>query len=86
MYDKANNGIAILEVFDADLEKECIKYRKSKVSNYEERYEGLDKMFYRRQMFESFAETHNCRITFEDVKNEFYWNSKYMYNVYIKKE
>ncbi len=85
MYDKALSQIALLEIFDKDMEEECIAYRKASVENYDEKYEGLDKVFYPKQMFMDFARAHDCRIEFEPVENEYYWNSRYMYNCYITK-
>lgn len=85
MYHKAVSKIVLLEIFDKDMEEECNAYRRSFVENYDERYKGLDKVFYPRQMFINFAKEHDCTIEFEPVINEYYWNSRYMYNCFITK-
>lgn len=85
MYDKAVSTIILLEIFDKDKEDECNAYRRASIENYDEKYAGLDKIFYSKQMFIDFAHVHDCTIEFESVKNEYYWNSKYMYNCFITK-
>ena len=86
MYDKARFKIILLEIFDKDLENECNAYRRASEVNYDKKYDGLNKVFYPRQMFMNFAEKYGCKVEFTDVKNEHYWNSKYMYNCYIYKD
>ena len=85
MYHKAASKIVLLEIFDKDMEEECNAYRRASVENYDERYKGLDKVFYPRQMFVDFAKEHDCTIEFEPVVNEYYWNSRYMYNCFMTK-
>lgn len=86
MYEKAKSEIIILEILDKDYELESLTYRRSKIPNYDERYKGLEKLYYKRQIFEHFARAHNCNIEFWPVKNDYYWNSKYMYNCIIHKK
>lgn len=85
MYEKASRVIVLSEVFDKAMKEECEKSRREKLANYEELYQGLDKTFYDREMFERFAGDHGCRIEFTDVDNEYYWNSRYLFNCYIYK-
>ena len=85
MYNKATAQIMLLEIFDKDMEDECIAYRRASVENYDEKYSGLDKVFYPKQMFIDFAQEHGCDIEFGPVKNEYYWNSRYMYNCFMTK-
>lgn len=85
MYEKADKQIILLEIFDKEKKEECLSYRKASVENYEEVYKGLDKIFYSREFFEVFAQKHNCELEFTDVVNDYYWNSKYMYNCFITK-
>lgn len=85
MYDKANHSLAVLDVHDADYEEEFLTYRKSLIDNYEERYKDLPKLFYRREFFLNFAKEHNLEIkfTYSDLKD--YWNSKFVFDVYMWK-
>lgn len=85
MYDKAEKGVFISEIFDKALEDECNRHRKAMIENYDEKYKGLDKTFYSRDMFISFAKEHDCRIEFSDVTNEYYWNSRYLFNCFLYK-
>lgn len=85
MYEKASKIIMVWEVFDKSLQQECEAYRRKMYADYEERYQGLDKIFYDREMFSRFAEERNCRIEFSGVDNEYYWNSKYLFNCCIYK-
>ena len=85
MYDKANKAVLITEIFDKRLEEKCIEFRRSKVENYNEKYQGLEKLFLEKGCFSKFAEENGAHIVFTDVKNEYYWNSKFMYNVLIVK-
>lgn len=85
MYKKASKVILIQEVFDKSMRQECEAYRRKIYANYEERYRGLDKIFYDKEMFNRFAQERHCRIEFNGVNNEYYWNSKYLFNCYIYK-
>lgn len=85
MYEKATRIVMIREVFDKSVKQECEAYRKSMYADYEERYQGLDKVFYDREMFNRFAEERLCQIEFSEVNNEYYWNSKYLFNCCIYK-
>lgn len=86
MHQKAKKGVILLEIFDEDKKDECIQHRRALVENYDELYKGLDKIFYKKSMFEKFAKEHNYKLEFTEVKNEYYWNSKYMYNVLLMDE
>ncbi len=85
MYDKARKVVVISEVFDKDRQLECEKHRREMIDNYDERYEGLDKVFYKRELFTQFADKHQCTIKFSKVENEYYWNSKYLFHCYLYK-
>lgn len=85
MYTKAKKQVILLEIFDKEKKEECISFRKSQVENYDEIYKNLDKTFYDKNAFVTFAQKHNCDIEFSKVENDYYWNSRYMYNCYITK-
>ena len=86
MYDKARKVVVISEVFDKDMQSECERHRRQLFDNYDERYKGLDKVFYKKEMFIQFAKNYNCQIRFDSVDNEYYWNRKYLFNCYLYKE
>ena len=56
--------MVISEVFDKDRQLECEKHRREMIDNYDERYEGLDKVFYKRELFTQFADEYQCKIKF----------------------
>lgn len=85
MYEKASKVVMLQEVFDKSMQQECEAYRRKRFADYEERYRGLDKIFYDKEMFSRFAEARHCRIEFSGVDNEYYWNSKYLFNCCIYK-
>lgn len=86
MYEKATKVIMVQEVFDKSMKQECEAYRRKMYADYDERYRGLDKVYYDREMFARFAGERHCRIEFSSVDNEYYWNSKYLFNCCIYKK
>ena len=85
MHQKAKKAILITEVYDKSKEQECLNYRRSQIDNYDEKYKWLEKLFFDKKFFEDFAKEHNLKIKFFDVKNKYYWNSKYMFSVLLTK-
>lgn len=83
MMAKATKSVILLEIFDKEQEEECLKFRRSQVENYDEVYEGLDKIFYSKDMFVQIAQENGWTVEFTDVVNEHYWNSRFMYNVIL---
>lgn len=79
MYGKAGKAIIILEIFDKALQEQCEQHRRKIIENYDEKYKGLKKTFYTREMFMEFAKGKNSRIEFMEVDNPYYWNSRYRY-------
>lgn len=86
MYEKAIRVVMVREVFDKSMQHDCEAYRRKMYADYEKRYLGLDKIFYDKGMFSRFASERHCRIEFDGVDNEYYWNSKYLFNCCIYKE
>ena len=58
---------------------ECLK------ENYDEKYEGLDKTFYKKEMFEEFAKKVGATCTIIKPQNELYWNNKYVFDCYLSR-
>ena len=85
MYEKASKVVMVSEEFDKSMKQECEDYRRKMLEGYEERYRGLDKVFYEKDMFRRFAEERQCRIEFENVENEYYWNSRFLFHCIIYK-
>lgn len=87
MIEKANSGIAILEVNDYDFKEDALKLRKKHLTEeeYNKRYEGLEHLFYKRDWFYKIAQKHNLHCKIESQIIEDYQNSSYRFNVYMKK-
>ncbi len=56
MFQKARKLVVVSEIFDKDMQFECERHRRELFDNYDEAYKGLDKVFYKREMFIQFAE------------------------------
>lgn len=83
MIKKAGKAVLVSEVFDSETRSDCMQHRRSQIENYDERYEGLDKLFLSRSFFKRVAAEHGLRIRFTDVINPMYWNSRFMFNCFL---
>lgn len=85
MNEKTKNVMGILEVHDIELKEEFISYRKETIENYEQKYKDLNKLFLPRTFFLDFAEKYKLDIKFCYPAINGYWNTKYIYDVYMYK-
>jgi len=85
MYQKAKYSIGILELADIEKKDAYTAHRKQIIPNYEERYQGLPRLFFSQTFFESFARKHNMDIEISPVKMEDYWNSQFYFDCYLYK-
>lgn len=83
MLDKANDLVFLGEIHNEDLHDEWLDNRRKTIANYDERYKGLNKLFFSKSWLEDIAKQKGRRIYFEDIHNEEYLNSKYIFNVYF---
>jgi SAM-dependent methyltransferase len=83
MLSKANYSIGVIDVHDAALQEQWLLYRRSTIENYDELYNGLDKMFYYKKFFEEYAEQNNLDIIIKESYLDGYWNKDYVYDVYF---
>jgi hypothetical protein len=86
MLDKANRVVAVLEVHDLTKKEELMAYRKSMVSDYDERYRGLDKTFYSKDEMIDLAQRNNCEYHIVKPHNKSYWNNEYVFDFYMVKK
>jgi trans-aconitate methyltransferase len=86
MLDKANRAVAVLEVHDLAQKEELIAYRKSMVSDYDERYRGLDKTFYSKDEMIELARRNNCEYHIVQPHNKSYWNNEYVFDFFMVKK
>jgi trans-aconitate methyltransferase len=86
MLDKANRVVAVLEVHDFAKKEELMAHRKSMVSDYDERYRGLDKTFYSKDDMIDLAQRNNCEYHIVQPHNKSYWNNEYVFDFYMVKK
>ena len=85
MCQKAGVAVGVLELADGEKEAAYTAYRKQIIPNYEERYKGLPRQFYRKGFFETFARRHGLDVTFYPVNMPDYWNSQFYFDCYLYK-
>lgn len=85
MWKKAKKMVVITEIHDEEMKEEHLNYRRQCVGNYDEKYKGLDKTFYTKEMFLEFAKKVGATCTIIRPKNELYWNNKYVFDCYLSK-
>ena len=83
MLDKTSGAIGLIDLHDADKEADFLAYRRATIPDYDERYKGLGKLFYRRRFFEDFARAHNLRAIFPSIEMEGYWNNPFIFHVFL---
>lgn len=82
---KAKRTVGIIDIHDSNKKEQFIEYRKKTIKDYEERYRGLDKLFYSKEFFKNFAEDHNMKIVFKESDIPGYWNNEFVFNCYFIK-
>mgnify|MGYP002519271335 FL=1 len=85
MWEKANKIVVITEIHDEEKKEEHLNFRRQCVENYDEKYKGLDKTFYTKEMFQKFAEQVGAKCLIVRPQNELYWNNKYVFDCYLIK-
>lgn len=86
MYKKANRVIGILDIHDLRKKESFLNYRRSLTPDYDNRYKGLDKLFFDKTFFLEFAEKFNCDVKFEVSNVGSYWNNQFVYHCYLYKQ
>ena len=86
MYAKSAKAVMCTEVYDLSKKEECIAYRRSRMSDYDERYKDLGKLLgLSRKFWMDFARAHDADIEFCDVKIVLQ-NNDFMYDVFLYRE
>ena len=86
MAEKVRGNIVILDVHDAAKKEEFFAFRRKLDPDYDERYRGLDKLFYDKAFFEAFAKKHGFAVSFSSLTLEGYWNAPFVYAVFFSRE
>lgn len=87
MVEIANKSIGIFDLPDLSKKETAFETRKAAIgeTEYEEKYQGLQHLFYQKDWFEEILKDEPVEITFEDQSLENYINSKHRFNVFIHK-
>lgn len=83
MIEKSNNVVYLSELHDTELREEWLKYRRNSMENYDQIYDGLDKMFYSKSWLTQIAKKNGKQTYYFKTENPEYWNSKYVFNCFI---
>ena len=83
MLEKSRGALGLLEVHDIEKEDAYHAFRRASIPDYDERYMGLDKLFYPRAVFEDFARKHDLTVTFPTVDMPGYWNTPFIFNCFM---
>lgn len=83
MIQKSGKAVYVSELHDADLRDEWLECRRKAMDNYDQVYEGLDKLFYSKDWVLDIAEKNGRQVVFSQSDNPEYWNSRYVFNCFI---
>ena len=83
MLEKTKTAVGLIDLHDAEKEEDFLAYRRTTIPDYDERYKGLGKLFYRRSFFEGFARAHGLSIVFPSIEMEGYWNNPFIFHVFM---
>jgi SAM-dependent methyltransferase len=85
MLEKSNGAVAILDLANNRFKEITEADRRKSIENFEEKYKGLDHLYFDKSWFLDFAEEHGCDIEIYNQQLE-YGNSKYRFNCIIRKK
>ncbi|HBE16106.1 MAG TPA: class I SAM-dependent methyltransferase [Cyanobacteria bacterium UBA11149] len=83
----AKKSIGIFEIPDLGKKQEALKMRKGMIGDaeYEEKYRGLDHLYFSKDWFQEVLAAEGVRVKIEDQDIPGYGNSQYRFNVFIYK-
>lgn len=85
MYLKAERSIGIIDIHDEEKKNDFLEYRRKSITDYDEKYRNLPKLFYSKDFFADFAKKHGMEIKFVNSNMDGYWNNKFVFNCYLYK-
>lgn len=85
---KSKYKVIILDAPDKLMQEEAYRIRRGALtaSEYDQKYTGLNHLFYEKKWFEKIAIDNNCRIEFYTQCISGYLNSEFRFNVVINKK
>ena len=87
MLQTAIKRVGIFDVPDLSKKEEAISLRKAKLgeAEYEEKYKGLEHLYYSKEWFQQVLANKPVKVMIEDQAIKNYGNSRYRFNVFIDK-
>ena len=83
MLEKSRYAVGITELHDRTKRQDYLAFRRANIPNYDERYEGLGRLFFRREFFEEFAARHDLRLVFPNLEMANYWNNPFVFTCFM---
>ena len=83
MLEKSRYAVGITELHDRAKRQDYLAFRRANIPNYDERYEGLGRLFFRREFFEEFAARHDLRLVFPNLEMANYWNTPFIFTCFM---
>ena len=83
MLKKSRYAVGITELHDRAKRQDYLAFRRANIPNYDERYEGLSRLFFRREFFEEFAARHDLRLVFPNLEMANYWNTPFIFTCFM---
>jgi cyclopropane fatty-acyl-phospholipid synthase-like methyltransferase len=87
MITKSKKTIAVLDIPDIAHKEQTEKFRRESLppGTYDEKYRGLDHLYYERSWFYELSDTHGLDIRVFDQHMQGYENGRFRFNVVMKK-
>lgn len=83
MLSKSRKLVYIGGVWDEECKEELMGLRRKTIPDYDKRYEGLGKQFYRKEWIEKIAVKFGRKVVYGEVVNPEYWNADFLFNCFI---
>ena len=83
MLAKSTHAIGITDLHDRAKRQDYLTFRRANIKDYDTRYEGLSRLFFRRSFFEDFARVHDLDLTFPALELDGYWNTPFVFHVFM---
>ena len=87
MIQKANKTVAIFDINDSEKESNyhAVRMQTMDKETYKKKYAGLEHLFYSKEFFYDIAKEHDLEIVIWDQEFDRYNNSKFRFNVLMRK-
>lgn len=84
MLQKSRRLVYLGEIHDASHKEELLDHRRKMIADYDIKYQGLDKLFLRKEWIERIAGDYDRQVTYTPLNNPAYLNADYVFNCFIR--